>query len=269
MSNIGAIGIFDSGVGGLTIWNEINQLLPNESTNYIGDSFNAPYGIRPRSEIINLSIANTQKLIDLGSKIIVVACNTATTQAIDVLRGEFNIPIIGIEPAIKPAAKASITRSISVLATHGTLESEHFNKTKNRFAADLKVVTRVGEGLVKAIEKEGLKSVKLKTLLKSHLDVLVDEKTDHLVLGCTHYPLLIPLIEEILGKGITIVDSGKAVAMQTQKILMANDLLNPTRENLRHNFYSTMGIDVLKGIVNGLGFENDSRMFYSPLYQSE
>ena len=269
MSNRGVIGIFDSGVGGLTIWKEITSLLPDESIYYIADSANAPYGTKSPNEIIDLSITNTQKLIDLGAKIIVVACNTATTQAIDVLRDKFEIPFVGIEPAIKPAALASKTRSIGVLATYGTLESEHFNTTKDKFTQDVEVVTRVGEGLVTAIENGQLHTSKLKVLLKEHLDFLIHPKTDHLVLGCTHYPLLIPIIQKIIGDKIIIVDSGVAVAMQTKRILESNNLLADQEQEVKHQLYSTKDITIMKEIVNELGFANQKNITYSSLYQSE
>ena len=269
MSNNDAIGIFDSGVGGLTIWNEILKTLPFESTIYISDSANAPYGTKSAQEIINLSISNTEKLIEKGAKLIVVACNTATTQAIETLRQEFDIPFIGIEPAIKPAALASKTRSIAVLATHGTLESEHFSNAKDKFTQDVEVFSRVGEGLVTAIEKGKLHTKELKALLKEHLDFLVNNNTDNLVLGCTHYPLLIPIIRELIGDSIAIVDSGLAVAEHTKRVLVSNGLLNDSSKLGSHALYTTKNLDVLKEIVVELGRENQLNITYSSLYQSE
>lgn len=269
MSDKEAIGFFDSGVGGLTIWNEVVKILPNENTIYIADSGNAPYGTRSQKEIQNLSISNAEKLIELGAKLIVVACNTATTQSIEVLRKRFDIPFIGIEPAIKPAAQLSKTRTIGVLATHGTLESEHFHRTKDRFTSDVNVFTQVGEGLVDAIERGYLNTDYLETILRGHLNVLNENPMDYLVLGCTHYPLLIPSIKRILGDNIKIIDSGEAVAKQTEKVLREQNLISGVEGVGKHKLYTTGAISILKTITTELGYDNHSGIYFSSLYQSE
>lgn len=265
-----AIGFFDSGVGGLTIWNEVVKSLPNENTIYIADSLNAPYGIRSEEEVQELSIRNTRKLIELGAKLVVVACNTATTQSIQVLREKFDVPFIGIEPAIKPAALRSKTRTIGVLATHGTLESEHFHRTKDKYTADVDVQTQVGEGLVNAIENGLLNTEALDTILKKHLDELTHKPIDFLVLGCTHYPLLIPAIKRILGVDIEIIDSGKAVARQTKNVLERDGILSDSNTDLKHRLYSTGQLEILKSIVQELGYDiHNQEIYFSSLYQSE
>lgn len=269
MSNKQAIGFFDSGVGGLTIWNEVVKILPYENTIYIADSRNAPYGTKSQKEIQDLSISNAEKLIDLGAKLIVVACNTATTQSIDVLRNRFDIPFIGIEPAIKPAAQLSKTRTIGVLATHGTLESEHFHRTKDRFTSDVNVYTQVGEGLVDAIERGYLNTDYLDVILRRHLDVLNEKPMDYLVLGCTHYPLLIPSIKRILGDGIKIIDSGEAVAKQTEKVLREQNLISEVESLGKHQLYTTGEIPILKTITSELGYDDNPEIYFSSLYQSE
>ena len=151
------IGIFDSGIGGTSIWKEIHSLLPNENTIYLADSANAPYGNKGKQAIIDLSVKNTEYLINQGCKLIVVACNTATTNAISFLRKTYKIPFIGIEPAIKPAALNSKTKAIGILATKGTLTSELFNTTTSLYAHGLQVVEQVGEGLVDTINVSFLK----------------------------------------------------------------------------------------------------------------
>jgi glutamate racemase len=269
MSLANSIGFFDSGVGGLTIWNDVVQLLPSESTIYLADSANAPYGSKSPEEIQRLSINNTQTLISLGAKIIVVACNTATTQSIKVLREKFSVPFIGIEPAVKPASLNSRLKSIGVLATAGTIESAQFNRTKNDYSADVKVFTQVGEGLVTAIEKGELNKDSLNELLKKHLTELIQEPIDTLVLGCTHYPLLIPVIKQIIGDKISILDSGKPVAIQTQKILSSMNKLNTSNLPAKHRMYSTGDLEILKSIVQGLNPELNERIRYSSLYHSE
>ena len=212
------IGIFDSGVGGTSIWSAIHTLLPHESTIYLADSKNAPYGQKTKSEIIALSIKNTDLLIALGCKLIVVACNTATTNAIQELRAKYSIPFIGIEPAIKPAVTHSKTQVIGILATQGTLNSELFNKTTKKYQ-DTKIIEQVGHGLVQLIENGDINTPEMYRLLESYLTPMIQENIDYLVLGCSHYPYLIPQIKNILPAHIQIIDSGQAVAKQTQHIL--------------------------------------------------
>src|SRR5690606_14513079 len=194
------IGIFDSGVGGTSIWKEIHALLPWENTVYLADSKNAPYGHKSTDEIIALSIKNTEKLLELNSKIIVVACNTATTNAISVLRERYQVPIIGIEPAIKPAALQTQTKQVGILATKGTLQSSLFSKTSELYAQNITITEVIGEGLVTLIENGALHSPKMTALLISYLKPILEVKIDYLFLGCSHYPYLIPQIREILPK---------------------------------------------------------------------
>lgn len=218
MENNQPIGIFDSGIGGTSIWQEIHHLLPNEKTIYLADSKNAPYGQKTKQEIIDLSIKNTDFLLQMNCKLIVVACNTATTNAIQELRAKYTIPFIGIEPAIKPAATNSKTQTIGILATKGTLNSELFHKATEMYQ-DTKIIEQVGHGLVQLIERGQIDSPEMEQLLRSYLQPMIDANVDYLVLGCSHYPYLIPQIKKILPKNIQIIDSGQAVARQTQKIL--------------------------------------------------
>ena len=175
------IGIFDSGVGGTSIWKEIHKLLPNESTIYLADSKNAPYGQKTTEEIVALSIKNTEKLIEYGAKIIVVACNTATTNAIAVLRKKYDIPIIGIEPAIKPAALQTKNKSIGILATKGTLSSALFHKTSELYAQNIQIIEVIGEGLVPLIENNQIESDEMEHLLKKYLEPMTTANIDYLV----------------------------------------------------------------------------------------
>lgn len=219
------IGLFDSGVGGLTIWAEIVKLLPGENTIYLADSKNAPYGERSPENILALSIKNTERLLQENCKLIVVACNTATTNAIDYLRANYKVPFVGIEPAIKPAALHSKTKKVGVLATHGTLSSSLFHHTATNHAAGITIVEQEGEGLVSLIESGQVSSPETHTYLKKLLAPMLEAGIDHLVLGCTHYPFLIPVLKEILPSRITILDCGEAVARQTKKILESNGIL--------------------------------------------
>ena len=218
MENNKPIGIFDSGIGGTSIWAAIHQLLPNEKTIYLADSKNAPYGQKSKAEIIALSIKNVEFLLKMDCKLIVVACNTATTNAIQELRAKYDVPFIGIEPAIKPAATNSITQTIGILATQGTLNSELFHKTTEKYH-NTKIIEQVGHGLVQLIENGDINSPEMTQLLHSYLTPMIEANIDYLVLGCSHYPYLIPQIKEILPAHIQIIDSGEAVAKQTRNVL--------------------------------------------------
>ncbi|MFH6963932.1 glutamate racemase [Flavobacterium plurextorum] len=218
MTNDNPIGVFDSGIGGTSIWSAIHNLLPNEKTIYLADSKNAPYGQKTKEQIVALSKKNVDFLLDMKCKLIVVACNTATTNAIRELRNDYDIPFIGIEPAIKPAANNSKTQVIGILATKGTLNSELFNKTAEMFQ-NTTIIEQVGYGLVQLIEDGNLYSPEMTQLLESYLQPMIDANIDYLVLGCSHYPYLIPQIKKILPEHIQIIDSGEAVARQTQNIL--------------------------------------------------
>jgi glutamate racemase len=232
------IGIFDSGVGGLSIWNEIHQLLPMESTIYLSDSKHAPYGSKGKEVITKLSIKNTEWLIEQGCKLIVVACNTATTNSIDLLRKNYPIPFIGIEPAIKPAAFQSKSKAIGILATKGTLSSDLFHETSQLYSSDLLVVEQVGNGIVELIENGALHSNEMKRLLQNYLEPMLDAKIDCLVLGCTHYHFLTPILKQLIPKHVKIIDSGKAVARQTKAILEGNILLNEKKPVETNRFYT-------------------------------
>lgn len=236
------IGIFDSGVGGISIWKEINALIPNENTIYLADGKHAPYGANGKDRIKELSIKNTEFLLDKDCKLIVVACNTATTNAIDYLRNHYNVPFIGIEPAIKPAALKSKTKAIGILATQGTLSSSLFSKTSNLFASDIKVVEQIGAGIVELIETGKLYSDEMKDLLILYLKPMLEANIDHLVLGCTHYPYLMPILLEILPKHVKIIDSGEAVAKQTKAILAKHQLLNLENSKVKHHFIQMLNL---------------------------
>lgn len=244
------IGIFDSGVGGTSLWKEIHKLLPNENSIYLADSSNAPYGIKEKEAIIQLSIKNTEYLINQGCKLIVVACNTATTNAISVLRETYNIPFIGIEPAIKPAALNTQTKAIGILATKGTLSSDLFHKTTNLFANNINVIERIGEGIVELIESGQLDSEEMKSLLRIYLQPMIDANIDHLVLGCTHYPYLIPILIDLLPKHVKIIDSGEAVARQTKSVLEDHHLIDLQTTNPINQFYTNGNPKIMQSLLD-------------------
>lgn len=233
MSKDAPIGLFDSGVGGTSIWREIHERLPFENTLYLADSANAPYGAKSPDEIINLSIKNTELLLAKGCKLIVVACNTATTNAIGTLRAKYSVPFIGIEPAIKPAALNSQTKAVGILATKGTLNSALFYETANQYGASIKRIEVIGEGLVPLIEKGIVSGPEIEPLLKQYLDPMVTAGVDYIVLGCSHYPYLMPAIKGMIPEHIKVIDSGFAVARQTEAVLRERGLLRrPTTSDL-------------------------------------
>ena len=243
--NNNPIGVFDSGIGGTSIWKEIIKRLPNEDTIYLADSKNAPYGNKTKEQIIDICIKNTQLLLEKGAKIIVVACNTATTNAIDILRNKFNVPFIGIEPAIKPAALATQTKVIGILATKGTLSSELFHKTAQKLNSALSIIEQEGTGLVPLIENNKIQSPEMDVLLKELLTPMTQKNIDHLVLGCSHYPYLITQIQKIIGHHVTIIDSGFAVAKQTDKILTEKKLITSNSTIGNHQLYTNLDIKTL------------------------
>ena len=249
MNNKAPIGIFDSGVGGTSIWKEIHKQLPHEATVYLADSTNAPYGNKTKEEIISLCIKNTEHLISLGCKIIIIACNTATTNAITYLRNHYQIPFIGIEPAIKPAALMSKTNSIGILATKGTLSSKLFHETSKALALDINITEVVGEGLVTLIEKGDMGMAQTTNLLKKYLKPMLAANIDCLVLGCSHYPYLIEQLKKILPSNIQIIDSGQAVAKQTQLVLSSKNLLSAELTKPKLIFYTNSKAATLKFLL--------------------
>ena len=259
--NDNPIGFFDSGVGGTSIWKEVVALLPNENTIYIADSVNAPYGIKTKEEIIQLSIRCTERLIEQNCKIIVVACNTATTNAIDHLRTNFNIPFIGIEPAIKPALLKTKTKTIGILATKGTLSSSLFESTKNEFGEDIKIIEQIGTGIVELIEANQLESKELFDLVTSYVEPMVSADIDCLVLGCTHYPYLKPILTKILPQDIQLIDSGAAVAKQTKRILIDENLESIHSNAVNHLLLSNGNIETLQALTKNEALQISYKSF--------
>ncbi len=239
MNRSAPIGVFDSGIGGLSVWNELIRELPDESFIYVADSANAPYGNKTKQFITDRSRAISAFLSDSGCKLIVVACNTATGAAISTLRKEFAVPFIGVEPAIKPAALESKSGHIGVLATAQTFKGEHFKRSIEQFGRFVEVHERAGTGLVELIENGKTDSPETRKLLKSYLYPMVEQGIDQLVLGCTHYPFLIPVIREMVPEGIHIIDPAPAVARQTHKVLEDHAGRNTGNISSFYSFYTT------------------------------
>ncbi len=248
--NNNSIGFFDSGIGGITIWESVNRLLPNENTIYLADSNNSPYGTKSYDELINISKENVDFLINKKCKLIVVACNTATTNSINFLRESYDLPFIGIEPAIKPAALNTKTGKIGVLATKGTLGSSLFEKTSNIHGNKVEIIEQHGIGLVELIEKGIYSGSKIDSLLKEYLNPMIENNIDKLVLGCTHYPLIKDSIKKIINDSIEIIECSEAVALQTERILIKFHLINSGAEKSEKLFYTNGDKNVLNSLLN-------------------
>ena len=224
--NNAAVGVFDSGVGGLSVLGEIRALLPAESLLYVADSAHVPYGEKSAEFIRARSLAIAEFLLAQGAKALVLACNTATAAAIADLRSVYpQVPIIGMEPAVKPAAAATQTGVVGVLATTGTLKSAKFAALLDRFASDVRVITQPCPGLVEQIEAGALRSTETRELLNAWVQPLLADGCDTLILGCTHYPFIKPLLRELLPANVSLIDTGAAVARQLRRVLSEHEML--------------------------------------------
>ncbi|SDI66960.1 glutamate racemase [Pseudomonas panipatensis] len=225
MADSAPVGVFDSGVGGLSVLREIRALLPNESLIYLADCGHVPYGEKSPEYIRERCRAIAEFLLSQGCKTLVLACNTATAAAAGDLRERYpQLPILAMEPAVKPAAAATRSGVVGVLATTGTLKSARFAALLDRFASDVKVVTQPCPGLVERIEAGDLSGPLVRDLLQGFLRPLLAEGCDTLILGCTHYPFLKPLLGELLPPGVTLIDTGAAVARHLQRSLISRGL---------------------------------------------
>ncbi len=221
------IGIFDSGIGGLSVWREIAAMMPAEHVQYIADSAFVPYGVRPPQEIRARSIAVAGYLVDLGVKQVVVACNTASAVAIDDLRQTYPyMTFVGLEPAVKPAVGMSMTGRVGVLATPRTVTGDRLRVLIEHWSDGVQVHTIAGNGMVELVEAGLLDGDEVDAVIGPILDPLVTEGTDVLVLGCTHYPFLRSAIERYVGTSVRVIDSGNAIARRTMSLLQAGHLLH-------------------------------------------
>ena len=257
------IGIFDSGIGGLSVYREIRKLLPWEDYVYYADNAHCPYGEKTKEYITGRAREITEILISKGADIIVVACNTATAAAISTLRAEYPIRFIGMEPAIKPAVTMTKTGVVGVLATAGTLKAEKYRHTRDTMHGDVVVVEHIGQGFVELVESGETSGPHAEEVVRNSLKPLLDEGADTIVLGCTHYPFLIDVIREIAGPGVTVIDPAPAVARHLLEVMQEEGLLhgNPdcndasgaVTENPGHSEFLSSGPDnILKKLVSKL-----------------
>ena len=224
--NDAPIGVYDSGLGGLTVWREIRRALPRESLLYLADGKNCPYGGRPRAEIRRLADRAVGELAERGCKMVVVACNTATAAAIGYLRRAYDsIPIVGMEPAVKPACLNTRTGVVGVLATERSLDGELFRRTSARYGNGVRIIPAPGAGFVELVENDLETTPAAEACVRAVVEPLLAAGADQLVLGCTHYPFLEPVISRIVGSGkVAIVDPSPAVARRVATLLVRNGL---------------------------------------------
>ena len=234
------IGVFDSGVGGLSVWREIARQLDHHDTIYVADQAHVPYGSRSLEEVQRFAKGITRFLLEEGASVVVVACNTASAAALHYLRAIFpQVPFVGMEPAVKPAAQNTRAGVVGVIATPATFQGELFASLLERFAADVQVLTQVCPGLVEAVEVGALDTPETEALLRACLEPLLEAGMDQLVLGCTHYPFLRPVIEQIVGPEVEIVDPAPAVARQVGRVLAQHSRMG--RQPIPHHTFCTTG----------------------------
>ncbi len=235
------VGVFDSGVGGISVLRELVKILPNEDFLYLGDSVHAPYGTKSLEEVRTLTISHIEELLHNGAKAVVIACNTATSAAVAVLRNMYpEIPIVGIEPAIKPAVLARPNSRIVVMATPMTLQQEKFKTLLKKYENQAEIVSLPCPGLMEFVEQGDLESEDLKIYLTNLLTPVLEEKTDAIVLGCTHYPFARRMISKVAGQDITIYDGGSGTAREMKRRLTEAELLNPMEKTGQVTFFNSL-----------------------------
>ena len=250
------VGVFDSGVGGLSVLQALREELPHEHFLYVADSGCAPYGDRPTPFVVERAGTITEFLVAEGAKAIVVACNTATAIAVESLRAGLTLPIVAIEPAVKPAASRSRSRVVGVLATTGTLSSPNMAKLLASYGADVEFVIQPCPGLADQVEKGELNSDDTRALVKRYVRPIIDKGGDIIVLGCTHYPFLRPLIQEVAGPAVDVIDPATPVARELRRRLESAGLLSDYAGPGTERFWTTGAVEVVAPIVRQLWGSN-------------
>ncbi|MHA6845669.1 glutamate racemase [Ralstonia syzygii] len=245
------VGVFDSGLGGLSVLRAIRAELPAESLLYLADSRHAPYGEKSPQFIAERTLRVCGWLVGQGCKALVIACNTATAQAVHLLREQLAVPVIGVEPGLKPAVATSQSRVVGVLATESTLRSDKFARLLGNVSGDCRVLCQPGYGLVPLIERGDTHSPAVRELLQAYLQPMLEAGADTLVLGCTHYPFLQDAIREIAGDRLTLIDTGHAVARHLGRTLAATQL-QATSAAASPRFLSTADVLPLQAMVAAL-----------------
>ncbi|KXX69945.1 glutamate racemase [Flammeovirga sp. SJP92] len=254
------IAFFDSGLGGLSVWKTFQAQYPNYTTLYYADQQYIPYGSKTKEELIERAVKITDFFIENGASIIVVACNTATAAVIKSLRAQYNIPFVGMEPAVKPAALSSKTKAIGVLATEGTFSGELFKQTKEKFTKGVNVIVQPGYGMVELVEEGAAGTSKSLDVLTPLVTPMINENVDQIVLGCTHYPFLKEDIQKIVGEKVNLIDPAPAVVKQIKR-LMPNVT---NEEKVIHQFFtSSPDLVSFKAGVEKLIGNNNSVNYYT------
>lgn len=242
MKQQAAIGVYDSGLGGLSVWRELRRLLPEESLIYLGDGKNCPYGDRPKEEVARLADEAVGYLVGLGCKLVVVACNTATAAAIEELRTKYHpLPIVGMEPAVKPACLHTRSGVVGVLATERSLDGDLFRRTAARYGEHIEVIAAAGRGFVELVESDREQSPEAEQAVRRVVDPMLERGADQIVLGCTHYPFLRETLERVIGeREVTVVDPSPAVARRVKQLLEEYGLTAPVghRAELRYETFA-------------------------------
>lgn len=250
------VGVFDSGIGGISVLTELNRLLPNEHFIYFADSNNCPYGTKTQEQVIELCVKITDFLISRNCKIIVVACNTATAAAIEYLRLNYQLTFIGMEPAVKPAALNTKTGNIGILATQGTFQGKLFKETSKKWAEGKNIHIQVGEGLVEIVESGKTDTPETIQLLKKYLDPMIENHVDQIVLGCTHYPFLLKQIENIVSNSAMIINPAPAIAKRLQELLTQENLTNIEKKNPKTELFVNGKKNQIEKLLNQINFNN-------------
>jgi glutamate racemase len=265
------IGIFDSGVGGLSVLRAVRRELPHESALYVADQGHVPYGPRSKSQIHDFAFAITRFLLAEGAKLIVVACNTASAAALHDLRAAFpGVPFVGMEPAVKPAAETTHTGKVGVLATPTTFAGDLYASVVERFANGVALFQSTCPGLVSQIEKGDLTGPETRQILEDALKPMLSKGIDTVVMGCTHYPFVIPLIRTITGPGVRVIDPAPAIARQVRRLLAGKELLNPKDAPADLRFFTSGDPTAMQallpellgetGLVTGLNWDGDDAL---------
>ena len=248
--SVSPIGIFDSGVGGLSVLREIRTQMPDESVIYFGDQEHIPYGPRSMEQIRIFSEAITRFLLEHNAKLIVVACNTASAAALKYLRERFpDVPFVGMEPAVKPAAEHTQTGKVGVLATPATFQGALYASVVERFANGVELFQDTCDGLVQQIEQGNLNSPATRTILEDAIGPMLEKDIDTVVLGCTHYPFVIPLIQEIAGENVRVIDPAPAVARQVKRLLEAGGMRSESSQRGEVRFHTSGDPESLKSLL--------------------
>lgn len=243
------IGIFDSGVGGISIMSEIRKLLPGEHLLYFADSAYCPYGVKAPDLIRQRIFGICEFLLGLRAKLIVVACNTASIAGLDALREHFAVPIVGVEPAVKPAAATTKNGKVGLLATGVTIAGQRFSSLLERFGDGVEILTQPAPGLVELVEAGQLSGPTVEEMLGRYLDPLLSHGVDTIVLGCTHYPFLKPLVEKLAGPDIQVLETGTAVARQAVRMMAGNNLANLAKRPGQEKFFTSGAVSAVEPVI--------------------